>query len=70
VKTKYRAKRRQNYENTDKYRDYNTKLSTSVDKILKRQSNETLKSIGVSQELFDKSIEVNTNDEIENVIKS
>jgi hypothetical protein len=45
-------------------------LFTTIDKILKKCSVEILKEIGVSQELFDKSIEVNQDHEVEEYIKN
>jgi hypothetical protein len=70
VKGHYRGKRRQNYDNQEKYAKYSEKLFTTIDKILKKSSVEILKEIGVSQELFDKSIEINQDHEVEEYIKN
>lgn len=70
VKGRYRSKRRQNYDNQEKYAKYSEKLFTTIDKILKKCSVEILKEIGVSQELFDKSIEINQDHEVEEYIKN
>lgn len=64
VKKTFRAKRRMNYNNEDKYKEYNKRLFLSIEAILIKVSTAMLTQFNVNQEQFDMSIEERRDDNI------